>query len=69
MSHSNALINQQLIDTANLFRYALVASYYAVSGGAGVKRKDAVVIVARKDLSGQLGCREKLVPNTGNTSE
>jgi len=64
MSHSNALINRQLIDTANLFRYALAASYYAVAGGAGVKRKDAVVIVVRKDLSGQLGCRERLVPNS-----
>ncbi len=69
MSYSNASINRQLIDTANFFRYALAASYYAVADGAGVKRKDAVVIIVRKDLSGQLGCREKLVPNTGNTSE
>ena len=64
MNHSNTLINRQLTDTANFFRYSLAASYYAVAGGVGVKRKDAVVVVARKDLSGQLGCRERLAPNS-----
>lgn len=59
MSHSNTSINRQLIDTANLFRYALAASYYAVAGDAGVKRKDAVVIVVRKDLSGQFRLQRK----------
>ncbi len=34
----NASINRKLINTTNLFCYALAASYYAVVGGAAVKR-------------------------------
>ncbi|MHC4488368.1 MAG: hypothetical protein ACYSW7_04210 [Planctomycetota bacterium] len=64
MNHSNALINRRLIDTANLFRYALAASYYTVAGDVAVKRKHAIVIVARKNLSGKLSHRERLVPKS-----